>query len=62
MDVTNYGGVVGSYNLNDAPAFDDDIEILSASFSSDVPSGSALTATVPANGWMLRFRYRITAG
>ena len=37
IDVENTGGVTGNYDLSDAPGFDDDIVINSASFTSNAP-------------------------
>ena len=37
IEVTNKGGAQGIYGLDDDPDFDDDIEILSASYSSSTP-------------------------
>jgi hypothetical protein len=53
IKVRNHGGAEGSYNLKDKPEFDDDIEILDASFNSTVPSNANLPAVVPVSGWTL---------
>ncbi len=41
IDVKNLGGVAGQYDLNDAPAFDDDLTITSANFFSNAPGHPA---------------------
>jgi hypothetical protein len=62
IDVFNLGGATGEYRLTDVPQFDDDIVILSASYTSDVPSGDILPATVPAGGWVLGDDIALAAG
>jgi len=59
--VRNTGGVQGRYGLNDQPAFDNDILINSASFTSNAPGipGSALAGLGP---WILATNHPIAAG
>ena len=62
ITVNNIGGAAGSYNLNDLPSFDDDIDILSASYTSDAgPSNPVLATMVPAAGWELAVDQAIPA-
>lgn len=51
--VRNRGGIGSSYNLLDRPAFDDDITIQSAEFTTNFNSASSLSSNVPLNGWLL---------
>jgi len=54
IEVCNTGGSTGEYTLTDAAMFEDDIIINSASFSSDIPSGSSLAPIPPPlGGWVL---------
>jgi hypothetical protein len=61
LDIRNLGGVPGNYNLSDAPAFDDDIAINTASFTSTAPGnpGGVLAGTGP---WTLASNLSISAG
>ncbi|MBK9271519.1 MAG: DUF11 domain-containing protein [Saprospiraceae bacterium] len=61
LNVTNQGGSNGIYDLLDAPGFDDDITISSASFSSNAPgnSGTSLAGLGP---WQLANDQLITPG
>jgi len=56
--VVNYSHVSGAYDLVDAPAFDDDIIINSASFTSTIPTGGPLAGSGP---WMLADDQAITS-
>jgi uncharacterized repeat protein (TIGR01451 family) len=56
--VNNNGGTSGVYTLSDQPAFDDDIDINSASFASSVPSGSGLAGDGP---WSLATNQSLAA-
>ena len=60
--VYNTGGAPGDYNLFDEPIFDDDVAIISASYSCDTDPGSTLSTTIPAGGWTLLEDQTITAG
>ena len=52
--VYNSGGADGEFDLYDEPIFDDDIEIVAATYSCDVQGGGALAIPVPATpGWQL---------
>jgi len=52
--VNNNGGADGTYDLYDEPQFDDDIEIIAATYSCDVGgAGSTLALPVPTGGWLL---------
>jgi uncharacterized repeat protein (TIGR01451 family) len=52
--VYNTGGADGEFDLYDEPIFDDDIEIMAATYSCDVQGGGALPLPVPATpGWLL---------
>ena len=51
--VRNIGGANGEYNLNDEPSYDDDVEIISASFNSTVGLNGGLPNVPPAGGWVL---------
>ncbi len=54
ITVENIGGAAGQYDLFDEPQFDNDINILSASYTSDAgPSNPALPIAVPTGGWVL---------
>ncbi len=59
--VRNLGGASGKYNLSDDPDFDDDIEIISSTFTSDAPGvvGGNLYGTGP---WYLGTDVGISAG
>jgi hypothetical protein len=59
ITVNNNGGASGVYTLSDQPAFDDDIDINSASFASTVPSGSGLAGDGP---WSLATNQSLNAG
>lgn len=61
MVVKNIGGAAGSYTLVDAPGFDDDIAINTASFNSTAPGnpGGALAGTGP---WTLANAQAIAVG
>jgi uncharacterized repeat protein (TIGR01451 family) len=59
ITVNNNGGASGVYTLSDQPAFDDDIDINSASFASSVPSGSGLAGDGP---WSLATNQSLAAG
>ncbi len=61
--VYNEGGASGLYDLNDLPQFDDDIEIIAASYTSTVGVGGTLSIPVPAApGWNLDDDQTIPAG
>jgi len=60
--VYNDGGADGDYDLYDEPIFDDDIEVIEATYSCDTDPGSTLTAPVPAGGWLLLDDQTIPAG
>jgi len=59
--VQNIGGAIGQYDLNDAPAFDDDITINNAGYTSTAPgnAGSALAGSGP---WVLGNNINIASG
>jgi uncharacterized repeat protein (TIGR01451 family) len=59
ITVHNNGGASGVYTLSDQPAFDDDIDINSASFASTVPSGGPLAGDGP---WSLATNQSLNAG
>ena len=61
MTVQNQGGINGQYDLTDAPGFDNDFTLNSASFTSNAPGnpGSALVGTGP---WNLANDQAINAG
>ena len=58
--VYNDGGAAGEYDLYDWPQFDDDIEIVNASFTSTVGAGGSLTPPPPLGGWLLNDNQTIT--
>ncbi|MGB5026756.1 MAG: hypothetical protein WBO44_15485, partial [Saprospiraceae bacterium] len=59
--VKNSGGANGQYDLIDAPGFDDDFTINSASYASNAP-GNPGTALVGSGPWTLSNDQAITAG
>ena len=61
VTVSNVGGAVGAYDLDDEPGFDDDISINSASYTSNAPgnAGGALAGSGP---WELADDQSIAAG
>ncbi len=58
IQVTNLGGITGTYGLVDTPTFDDDITINSTNFSSTNGLSGALTGTGP---WTLATNESIVA-
>ncbi len=61
MTVQNQGGINGQYDLTDAPGFDNDFTLISASYTSNAPGnpGSTLVGTGP---WTLANDQAINAG
>lgn len=55
LSVTNIGGIADDYDLYDLPGFENDIEILSASYTSTQPTNPSgtLGISVPTDGWLI---------
>ncbi len=56
INVTNKGGASGNYDMNDAPGFDDDVNILSASYTTDAVGNIGNPGPIPLFGtgpWVL---------
>lgn len=65
IEVTNLGGAVGEYDLEDAPAFDDDFVITGATYATDAPgnAGNPGPLALAGNGpWNLADDQSIAAG
>ncbi len=53
VTVDNLGGVTGSYDLYDVPAFDDDMVLTQAVYTLNGGGSMNLALPVPATGWLL---------
>ncbi len=63
IQVCNLGGASGNYSLNDRPAFDDDVNINSVSFTRNFNlPGTTLSPVPPPNGWVLANNLSMAAG
>ena len=53
--VENIGGATDDYDLYDLPSFDDDIQIVSANYTSDHPSNASGVLSLPVStpGWLV---------
>ncbi len=60
--VSNYGGLIGEYELRDLPQYDDDIAINYASYTSTLLTGETLSSVVPNEGWTLNSNQSLDPG
>ncbi len=62
ITVKNVGTIAGNYGLADAPKFDNDIDILSASYTSTAPGFAGPTNLVGVGPWTLSTNVNLGAG
>jgi hypothetical protein len=65
ISVVNHGGIATSYNLSDAPGFDNDISILNANYTTNAtanPGNPGPQGLVGSGPWTLATNQNITVG
>ncbi|MCC6817095.1 MAG: DUF11 domain-containing protein, partial [Saprospiraceae bacterium] len=62
IEVKNLGTTTGTYGLADAPQFDNDIDIIGANYTSDVPGFTGPTNLAGSGPWTLSTNVNIAAG